>query len=50
MANWDLTPKPVSASQVTLVQLMEVADANLAGIAHGGSIMKLVDTDRKSVV
>ncbi|MEW6059397.1 MAG: acyl-CoA thioesterase [Actinomycetota bacterium] len=44
MAGWDLTPKPVSASQVTLVQLMEVADANLAGIAHGGSIMKLVDT------
>jgi uncharacterized protein (TIGR00369 family) len=41
---WDLTPKPVSASQVTLVQLMEITDANVAGIAHGGSIMKLVDT------
>jgi acyl-CoA hydrolase len=44
MAEWDLTPKPVAASQVTLVQLMEITDANVAGIAHGGSIMKLVDT------
>jgi acyl-CoA hydrolase len=39
-----LEPKPVSASQVTLVQLMEIADANIARIVHGGTIMKLVDT------
>lgn len=36
--------KPVSGSQVTLVQLMEITDANLAGLVHGGVIMKLVDT------
>jgi uncharacterized protein (TIGR00369 family) len=29
---------------VTLVQLMEITDANLAGIVHGGVVMKLVDT------
>ncbi len=44
MTRWDLTPKTVSASQVTLVQLMEITDANIAGIVHGGTIMKLVDT------
>ena len=44
MADGDLEPKPVSASQVTLVQLMEISDANIAGIVHGGTIMKLVDT------
>lgn len=44
MVGWDLTPKPVSASEVTLVQLMEITDANIAGIVHGGTIMKLVDT------
>ena len=44
VATWDLTPKPVPASQVTLVQLMELADANIAGIVHGGVVMKLVDT------
>ena len=36
--------KPVVRRQVTLVQLMEITDANLAGIVHGGVIMKLVDT------
>ena len=36
--------KPVADSQVTLIQLMEITDANLAGIVHGGVIMKLVDT------
>jgi len=40
----ELAPKPVSASEVTLVQLMEITDANIAGIVHGGTIMKLVDT------
>lgn len=36
--------KPIVGSHVTLVQLMEITDANLAGIVHGGVIMKLVDT------
>jgi uncharacterized protein (TIGR00369 family) len=44
VSGWDLTPKPVAASQVTLVQLMEITDANLGGLVHGGVIMKLVDT------
>lgn len=44
MSTWDLKPKPVRDSQVTLVQLMEITDANLAGIVHGGVVMKLVDT------
>ncbi len=44
VADWDLTPKPVSASQVTLSQVMEITDANIMGIVHGGVVMKLVDT------
>jgi uncharacterized protein (TIGR00369 family) len=44
VTDWDLTPKPVSASQVVLSQLMEITDANLMGIVHGGVVMKLVDT------
>lgn len=44
MTEWDLTPKPVRDSQVTLVELMEIADANIAGFVHGGTVMKLVDT------
>jgi uncharacterized protein (TIGR00369 family) len=44
VTEWDLSPKPVSTSQVTLVQLMEITDANLGGLVHGGVIMKLVDT------
>jgi uncharacterized protein (TIGR00369 family) len=36
--------KTVEASQTTLVQLMEIAHANIAGIVHGGEVMKLVDT------
>jgi acyl-CoA hydrolase len=43
VSEWDLSPKPVSTSQVTLVQLMEITDANLGGLVHGGVIMKLVD-------
>jgi acyl-CoA hydrolase len=39
----DLAPKPVSASQIILAQIMQVADANVAGNVHGGTIMKLVD-------
>jgi acyl-CoA hydrolase len=37
-------PKPASASAVTISQLMEVTDANIAGNVHGGAIMRLVDT------
>jgi uncharacterized protein (TIGR00369 family) len=39
-----LTPKTVADSQVTLTQLMEVTDANVAGSVHGGVLMRLVDT------
>ncbi len=39
----DMTPKPVSASAITVVQQMMDVDANLAGNVHGGVIMKLVD-------
>lgn len=35
--------KPVSASRVTLAQLMGPQDANLQGNVHGGNIMKLMD-------
>lgn len=38
-----LSPKPVSASRVTLSQLMHPEHANLLGNVHGGWIMKLVD-------
>ena len=37
-------PKQVRDSQTTLVQLMEIMHANLAGIVHGGEVMRLVDT------
>ncbi|HET7236770.1 MAG TPA: acyl-CoA thioesterase [Actinomycetota bacterium] len=36
--------KAVRDSETTLVQLMEIAHANIAGIVHGGEVMKLVDT------
>jgi len=39
----DLDPKPISASRVTLSQLMHPEHANLLGNVHGGWIMKLVD-------
>ena len=38
-----LSPKPVSASRITLSQLMHPQHANLLGNVHGGWIMKLVD-------
>jgi uncharacterized protein (TIGR00369 family) len=44
LQGWDLQPRRVADSQVTLVQQMAPADANLLGNVHGGSIMKLVDT------
>jgi uncharacterized protein (TIGR00369 family) len=40
----DPTPKPVAASRITIAQMMEVTDANVAGNVHGGVIMRLVDT------
>jgi acyl-CoA hydrolase len=36
--------KVVADSETTLVHLMEITHANLAGIVHGGEVMKLVDT------
>lgn len=36
--------RTVRDSETTLVQLMEIAHANIAGIVHGGEVMKLVDT------
>ena len=36
--------RTVSDSEVTLTQMMEVTDANIAGNVHGGAIMRLVDT------
>ena len=38
-----LPPKPISASRVTLSQLMHPEHANLLGNVHGGWIMKLAD-------
>lgn len=38
-----LPPKPISASRITLSQLMHPEHANLLGNVHGGWIMKLVD-------
>ena len=37
-------PKPASASRVTISQLMEVTDTNVAGNVHGGVLMRLADT------
>ena len=37
-------PKRPSSSAVTISQLMEVTDANIAGNVHGGVVMRLVDT------
>ena len=39
-----MPPRPASASHVTLTQMMEVTDANVAGNVHGGAIMRLADT------
>jgi acyl-CoA hydrolase len=41
---WDLTPRRARDSQVELVQLMTILDANNVGNVHGGTVMKLVDT------
>ena len=42
MTDTDLS-KPISASRITLSQLMHPEHANLLGNVHGGWIMKLVD-------
>ena len=44
MTGSDVAPKPAADSRVTLTQMMEVTDANVAGNVHGGVIMRLVDT------
>ena len=44
MVDLDITPRRVADSQVTLTQMMEITDANLAGNVHGGVIMRLADT------
>jgi acyl-CoA hydrolase len=44
MTEWNLEPKRVADSQVVLAELMTIVDTNVAGIVHGGTIMKLVDT------
>lgn len=41
---WDLTPRPASASSVTLSEQIELTGANLLGNVHGGTVMKLCDT------
>jgi uncharacterized protein (TIGR00369 family) len=42
--DYDLTPRLASDSEVELVQVMELTDANLSGNVHGGAIMRLIDT------
>jgi uncharacterized protein (TIGR00369 family) len=36
--------KRVAESETTLTQLMDISHTNVAGIVHGGEVMKLVDT------
>ena len=38
-----LAPKSMSASRISLAQLMQPENANVLGNVHGGWIMKLVD-------
>ncbi len=39
----DLTPKPVSASQVEMTQIVMPGDANLMGTAFGGRVVGWID-------
>jgi uncharacterized protein (TIGR00369 family) len=39
----ELTPKPMSASRISIAQMMQPEHANPIGNVHGGWIMKLVD-------
>jgi acyl-CoA hydrolase len=36
-------PRPASASRAQLVRWMSIGDANLAGLVHGGVVMKMCD-------
>jgi acyl-CoA hydrolase len=38
-----MDPRPASASRSELIRWMGIADANLAGLVHGGTVMKLCD-------
>jgi acyl-CoA hydrolase len=38
-----MDPKPASASRSELIRWMGIGDANLAGLVHGGTVMKLCD-------
>ena len=44
MSDTRLEPRRAADSHVTLTQLMEVTDTNIAGNVHGGVIMRLADT------
>ena len=39
-----MEPKRAADSKITISQMMEVTDANVAGNVHGGVVMRLVDT------
>ena len=43
--NVDLTPRPSSESDTLLSVAMEIEHANNSGYVHGGTIMRLVDSD-----
>lgn len=40
----DHSPRRAADSRVSLTQLMEITDANVAGNVHGGVVMRLADT------
>ena len=41
---WDVEPRPASASEISLKQVTDITDSNALGNVHGGVVMKLVDT------
>ena len=43
MADAQLEPRPAAASRAELVRWMGIEDANLAGLVHGGVVMKMCD-------
>ncbi|MGH2955027.1 MAG: acyl-CoA thioesterase [Solirubrobacterales bacterium] len=43
MAEASLEPRPASDSRSELVRWMGIGDANLAGLVHGGTVMKMCD-------
>jgi acyl-CoA hydrolase len=42
--DWEVTPRPASASSISLKQQTDITDSNALGNVHGGVVMKLVDT------